>query len=50
LNAPTAYGSDHHCPNSAAIASHCRHERGNRAIGYVFFYQLWEFFFEHVVF
>ena len=23
---------------------------GNRSIGYVWFYQLWEFFFEHLVF
>lgn len=35
-------------PNETEVAVKIR--CGNRAVGYVFFYQLWEFFFEHVVF
>lgn len=35
-------------PNEAEVSVKIR--CGNRAVGYVFFYQLWEFFFEHVIF
>lgn len=35
-------------PNETEVAVKIR--CGNRAVGYVWFYQLWEFFFEHVIF
>jgi hypothetical protein len=35
-------------PNETEVAIKIR--CGNRAVGYVWFYQLWEFFFEHVIF
>lgn len=35
-------------PNETEVTAKIR--CGNRAVGYVFFYQLWEFFFEHILF